>query len=304
MAKKRVTRESKDWPYTWDAEAFSSRVTPLLPHGTQQDVESKAKVPPATISNWKNKGSISHPYVDYMQRLAQALNVSAGWLAFGEGAADQSEMRLLEAIRSFETPPIDTAIRILEALPLPRKVVIRPVERKAKSRRDEFPVYPRVLDGVPGAVALPQWVDLAAGWGEDLEQSDELVYVGDLPKAKGLHCVKVRGDSMDPTFRAGDVLIVRPFPNGGWELPALEPGAPKSSRKQIQAIIPDDRVFILQYIDAGRRQGPTLKRVQYDGEDRAWHMQIVADNPGFKSKIMPRESGIAFLAEVIGIVGQ
>lgn len=172
-----------------------------------------------------------------------------------------------------------------------------PISKKPKrvNRRSELATFPITSEAGPGIAQIPRWEAVAAGFGEDLQKSEEFTYIRELPYWQGVHSVLVRGDSMEDTLHPGDLILVQPFPNGGIELPPRGTD-PKNSKKQLQRLVPDDELYILNLNDSG----PTVKRVQYHG-DLDWKLLIVADNGLYRPKPVTAQDKVVFYAKVIGI---
>lgn len=280
----------------WSAKDFDARMTEACPHGMQKKAAEKAGVTSASVSQWRSGLNNQRPFVDQLAAIAEALNVSPAWLAYGEGAKNDSEKFVLNLYRAITEPAQQAA-----TLAVLRTFAGGALPVENNGRRGELTLFHRskkhdVLRRVPvfGAVA--------AGFGEDLEPVDDSLCVDDLPE-RGLHGLKVRGDSMEPTLRPGDVLIVRPFNNAqGFTLSALGSDEPKTPVQQVRRFIQDDEIFILV---GGRFERPTVKRLRYDIiSPTDWHMHIIADNPAASpgSHVLTRKTPLIVYGQVLGIV--
>lgn len=301
---------------SWDYIGFKNRLDAALGSRTQTEIARKIGVAANQISNWKNSSTGEIPRADQVERLADEINVRPGWLAWGEeprtyNQGSEAAPALQEIIDTYFSIPISRAVLELTAKGLREGAgktehapmtspSVKPIESKPKrvNRRDELPVFPIVKSGTKGAIKIPRFEAVAAGFGEDLEQSEEVTYVRELPDYRGVHSILVRGDSMEDTLRAGDLILVRYFGESGINLPARGDN-PKNSKRQLQASVPDDDLFIFSLNDAPA----TVKRIQYQG-DLDWKLIIRADNPEYRIHAMDAKDKIVFYGRVIGIGGR
>lgn len=174
-----------------------------------------------------------------------------------------------------------------------------PPEKGRTNRRNEYRIVPYSSEPMPGAVQIPCFESVAAGFGEDLEKSEDLVHVREFPDWKGVHSLIVRGDSMEDTLKPRDLILVETFNNGdGITLEALQPEDEKTPYRQVQKRIPDDEIYVLS-ID---NEPPTVKRVVYDTHiENDWHLAIVADNKHYKLRVLTRGTPIRFYGRLMAI---
>lgn len=154
----------------------------------------------------------------------------------------------------------------------------------------------------PKAHKIPRWLNAAAGEGCDLELCEDYIYFRELPDAKGVHSAVVRGDSMLLTLQPGDVIVMKEFDSGRWELPQIESKDEKAPLVEFkrQTKLEHNDICILSIND----DAPTLKRIVFDtrrGKD--WKLQIVADNPAAWGSAYQVSIGdkIIFHAKILGI---
>lgn len=156
--------------------------------------------------------------------------------------------------------------------PLPQRI-IKPV-----NRRSEIPVFKIVSRKKQNVTALPKWLDLAIGEGEDLQRCEDLVYFEGIDDFKGLHTATIRGDSMWETLHPGDLVVLKPLPAGA-VLKKLDDPRERTPMDVWRAKfdIREGDIVVVSIRD----RAPTLKRVHYDTSrgERQWKLQIVADNP-------------------------
>lgn len=167
------------------------------------------------------------------------------------------------------------------------------------NRRNEYRIIPILDRAAKNSVQIPCFEAVAAGFGEDLERSEELVHVRELPDWKGVHSLVVRGDSMEDTLHPRDMILIETFNNGdGLTMEALQPDQEKTPFQQVQKRIPDDEIFVLSIDD----EPPTVKRVLYDTHKPAdWHLLIQADNAQYKPRVLTRGTPIRFYGRLIAI---
>ncbi len=168
---------------------------------------------------------------------------------------------------------------------------------RAVNRRDDLAVFPITGKDDPRAIQIPRFENVAAGFSGEVERSPDLTYIRELPDARGIHSIVIRGDSMVETLQPHDLVLVHSFPNEGLELQPRGSN-PKNSKKQLQQFVPDDELFIISLNEEGVR----IKRIQYQGE-LDWKLQIVSDNPHYRVHTVTAEDKVIFYARVIGIGG-
>lgn len=260
----------------FDAKVFRKRLDIARAHKgwSQERLAKELKMRPTTVSHWVT--GKHPPEVASLLALARLFKRPVGWF-LGDGAEDMNG--------STETPRLS---------PLPERA-ITPV-----NRRNEIPPF-RIVKRKKGAVALPKWLDLACGEGCDLARCEDLIYFEGLDNFKGLHTAEVRGESMEDTLHAGDIVVLRPFPPDAI-LKKLSSPAERTPMDVFRAKfdIREGDVVVVTIRD----RTPTLKRVHYDTSrgERHWKLQIRADNPasGFEMFQVDDEDWIAFHAKVIG----
>jgi len=159
------------------------------------------------------------------------------------------------------------------------KYGVKPVgPRQPVNLRHQLKVFHRTTPDDPKRIPVPKWLNMAAGDGSDLELCEDYIYFRELPDWKGVHSAVVRGDSMLETLEPGDVIVMKEFDGGTWELPQIESPDEKSPLVEFKrrTKLGDNDICVLSIND----DPPTLKRVVFDtsrGTD--WKLQIIADNP-------------------------
>jgi hypothetical protein len=303
---------------TREMRALGLRLKSRLKTRNQLDYARAAEVSPRTIQHWFDGDSL--PDIAELQALARYEGVRPGWLAYDEGAkAPQqvpAEERVLDALRKFESPPYETVLRVLDAIPKPAAPAERPTHVRTRAadaaplaidRRDELKRY-RIARHAQTGPAIPKWLGLAAGEGNDLELSPDYIYFEKLPTTQGVHSAVVKGDSMLMTLQPGDIVLLQEFPSGRFELPQIETEEEKVplARWQRDSLIRDGEICVVSI----NSEPPTLKRVSYDTErgPSDWKLQIIADNPPAWRKGKPFQVAvgdkIVFYARLLGIADE
>lgn len=307
----RVKREG--WtPY---AVGFGVRLTAALKvlGKSQDDVAAVAGIQTTSVSSWKATKGEKHPTVSQLVNLASALRVDPAWLAFDTGAMTANEKAILNELRSFESDQSGTVLKIIRALSMPRKRVQQlpaalPVaavgrEQQPINRRDEVNVF-EITERRDEVPPVPMWLGLAAGEGNDLELSDDLIYIEELKNKKGIHSAVIKGDSMINTLVAGDIVLLQELNGGRLPLPRIESKEEKTPLIQWirHSDIEDEDICVVSI----NGEPPTIKRIGYDTERGAlnWKLQITADNPPAWRKAKPFQvavgDDIVFHAKLIG----
>lgn len=171
------------------------------------------------------------------------------------------------------------------------------------NRRADIPAYRAARKGGKGQ-AVPQWLNLAAGGGVDLELAPELIHIE--TNEKNIHAAVIRkdGDSMRNTLLPGDVVLLKEIHGGRFPLPQIEDATEKIplAKWKTDSGIRDGDIVVVSIND----NAPTIKRVVYDTErgERDWKLQIVADNPpawrGGKTFQVAVGDSVVFHAKLIG----
>jgi hypothetical protein len=254
----------------------------------------------ATISGLtSDREDLKMPDPFAQKAIAELMNASPAWLAFGLGPRDsQAARRAFELAEDFAALPglADVADAYRKASPADRDMLLYvarrqvasmitkadtaplpPKNEKPVNRRDELRVVHVTLE--PRGDRLPTWINLAAGRGRDLEISDEFIHVRELPDWRNVHSLVVSGESMLETLRPGDIVLLRRLENV--EMVSLSKNADIRDDFRVKPmadwkrIVPHDSICVLS-INSGE---PTLKRIKYVGTEAQWFMNIVADNP-------------------------
>ena len=266
-----------------------------------------------TVLNWTKKyGGL--PSIFDVKLIADAAGMTPEFLAFGAAASTPREQRLLEAYRQIEGEP-DLSAAILN-LPYPHKTRVAAAAKLTKrdvgplpeknpvpiDRRGELKVFEVSLEkrGNP----LPTWVKLAAGPGRELEISEDYIHVRELPDWKRHHSLVVAGESMKNTLAPGDIVIMERLENVAMVPFPKRTNLVDMEIKPLSAwhrVIPDESICVLSI----NKEEPTLKRIQYVGNDAQWFLKIVADNPAEweypKGKTVMPEDEVDFYGILRGV---
>ncbi len=142
---------------------------------------------PSTVEGWLNKGLA--PYRKSLGKLVMATGIPAEWWESGEG-----------------DPPVVPALKTMAAM-------------ATFDSGDGKPAPHRVEDAPSGYVVIPLYngVRAAAGGGSVVEHEatdDALIFKEDWirfelgARPQDLYLIRVAGDSMEPTLRSGDTILV------------------------------------------------------------------------------------------------
>lgn len=139
----------------WDQPLFAERFTYArqLRRLTQKEIGVKLKCHESTVSQWQTSDK-NNPSLAIIEGLGEVLEVSPGWLAFGEAddPATEDEQRAVRALRKLNTTQRVKTIEMLEANtegiameasnrpPRRRKPTEQPAEPHAFSPRKSGPL--------------------------------------------------------------------------------------------------------------------------------------------------------------------
>lgn len=167
---------------------------------------------------WKN-GSI--PSSDIIVKLAEFLNVSTDYLLLGTesfGTVSEEQKKILNV---FETlSPIDKARVIERAETLAELATERAAEQKKSQQEAEneplhFPAEPEQSDTDDNCYIEICSLPASAGAGVYLDDSSteplHIVHTAIADRAN--YAVRVSGDSMEPRFHDGDIVLVETCPS-------------------------------------------------------------------------------------------
>lgn len=202
------------------------RLEALISHfdeGRPSRFAKRLGVSPSTISTWMSRNTI-----DYDLIFAKCKGVSPGWLLTGEGNMIKAEL----------AAPKDT--QLLVSTPMPKATT--PTKRHSKTEKKGVPLISQTA--MAGYFAGEEDADINA--------YDYFV----IPSFKNVDfLIRISGDSMEPTYRSGDIVACQVVP--------------------MQDIFFQwNRPYIID-----TNQGALLKRIR-QGEDND-HLLIVSDNPEY-----------------------
>lgn len=254
---------------------------------TQKEVAVAVGVNPLTIIHWE-KGR--QPPANFIFKLGEVLKCDPLWIVTGKESDIQRHIDVAVAAMKEE-------IKSDLGLAMPQ---IRMPERRPKriNRREELPRYHISKTGK--GMKLPQWLNLAAGHGCDLEKSEDYVYLEENQGKAGLHTATVRGRSMEDTLVPGDMIVLEEF-GGGPIMLSPRGDDPKNSYRVLNARVPQDAICVLSIND----DAPTLKRISYDFSRGMmdWRLMILAENMiEWAPRAVSRNDSVTFYAKMVGIV--
>lgn len=211
----------------------------MTPKMTQQQLADALKINRVSITQWET--DITKPALERLSEIASALKVSAEWL-----------------LGSDTTPP---AVDRSSAPQLPSSSVV-PGYDLVSSRK--MPVYAAAMGGEGHIIVT-------------FDQIDEVKRPTELENVKGGYGLLVKGSSMVPAFREGDMALVNPHLPPGREKNVILYHTPPFGG-EVEAMIKElqgwnDRVWHLKQwnpvkeFDEFRQEWPTCHRVvgKYDG---------------------------------------
>lgn len=162
--------------YDAPMETIGSRIrqarTAKRPKLTQTDIANGLKINRVSVTQWES--DLTKPSIDRLPDLAALLGVSAEWLLNGDGPAP--------------TPSTSPASS-------PAAVSIVPGADLVSARK--MPVYAAAMGG-SGHIIV------------SFDQIDEVKRPAELENVKGGYGLLVKGTSMVPAFREGDMALVNP----------------------------------------------------------------------------------------------
>ncbi len=203
---------------------FLERLRTLIPEGQARLVAERAGMSEQTLSKWRTGDIKPNPQLETLRKLAAALRVPIEHLISDEGGQEAGEVE--QAGEAYAT------VRMLAEVSagVPRFVPM-----------DQDPESPRLA--------------FRRKWLEQL--------VGPDLSTKSVFVARVRGDSMSPTIRSGDTILVRRW----W------PPTPERPR---ETILEDGRVYLI--CDPDPDGGLTVKRLAMFGP----MILVYGDNPAFR----------------------
>lgn len=159
-----------------------------------------------SISNWK-KGAA--PNSDIVAKLSVRLNVSTDFLIFGEEKSPSAEQTAKEQLAPDEQELLDNYRKLSEH---DKGKVIGKAETLAELVSEQQLRAP-VSEPVNTPMIKIAFMDIpvSAGFGEplDVEVCENYITVPDTPTSRRADfSVRVSGDSMEPEFSDGDILLV------------------------------------------------------------------------------------------------
>ena len=183
----------------------------------QKDLAAQVGVTANAVSNWEN--GRARPDVALLPRICQALNITMYQL-FGmedpESRITEGERVHLEKYRALTEENRYVADRAIDAM--------LKVQKESVPRLRELVFYSRTL---------------AAGTGDPSEFDDggDSIYLYDSPRVRKADCVfRVNGDSMEPMYHSGDMVLVKRL----IEAADINPG-------EIGAFISGNETYIKEY---------------------------------------------------------
>lgn len=293
-------------------------------HGDVGVVARAADSDPATIWSWRQVGE-GLPDVFQLALIAQAKNVSAAWLAFGQGPRDpqlaeqglglsaevEKNPGLKEVIGAYCRGNEEDRAGMRWAASKVQAGFLdsfggysgREGESGGRGRSDrwrgELALF-SVAKGVRrrGAPSAPEWLQRATETGGPLEANREHLFFRELGDGAGVFSARVRGDAMREALVVGDVVVLRAAGKDGVKLSRGEGVDRTNAVAQTRVDVPDDSVWVVQV----NGEEPTLRRVRYYSAGAEWHVMLQADNPlepGYP-RIVTRQDEVTFWARVIG----
>lgn len=202
------------------------RLEALISHfddGKPSRFAKRLGVSPSTISTWMSRNTI-----DYDLIFAKCKEISPGWLLTGEGNMIKVEQA------------VPKATQLLVSTPMPKATA--PTKRSSKIDKRGIPLISQTA---------------MAGYFTGEEDADINAYdYFVIPSFKNVDfLIRISGDSMEPTYRSGDIVACQVVP--------------------MQDIFFQwNRPYIID-----TNQGALLKRIR-QGEDNN-HLLIVSDNPEY-----------------------
>ncbi|MCW8128951.1 MAG: helix-turn-helix domain-containing protein [Planctomycetota bacterium] len=229
----------------------------------QTQLAEQLGVMQSALSHWER--NVKKPSREHVEKLCAILNLTADW---------------------FLTGPEKPGMKIR-----PMEKTFAPVDR-----RTDLNVYNR--ERASARIAIPTWLNAAAGPGMFLELSDDYWYIPKLSRGRGIHLAVIRGESMKETLRPGDMIVMQSFADRGLVMPPLRYGAPKSSMREWRSKIEDGAIYALSI----NNEGVTVKRVLFQGQEPDWYVMIEADNRNeWEPRTIRLGDEVTFFAKVLGL---
>lgn len=161
----------------------------------------------STFSKWKSKPT-SKLDLDILVKIANYLNVSTDYLLTGKKTDSKAIINVGARLQPDEQELLNNYRR------LPEKERIKLISRAEA-----------IADVYTDAVQDESYIDLpydndngavSAGFGENLSDYEkwDVIQVAETPESrKADFCLKVQGDSMQPAFHDGDIVLIRKQPS-------------------------------------------------------------------------------------------
>lgn len=179
---------------------------------TQRELAGKLDVKHNTISNWEH--GVSGPDVETLNSLCKILDVSADYLFRGEAVLslnsspfDQNEVDILRKFRTLNHNSKEAVKVLLDHFYLTENNIKKAADSLAGHAASRKPV----LELIEGRISTQS---VAAGFGTYLDEDnfEPITVLKNKFTKNAAFFVPVSGDSMEPRFKNGDVLIVEDIP--------------------------------------------------------------------------------------------
>lgn len=139
----------------WDQTSFNTRLTATLSKRdlTKKSLSDQLKVSPVTVTRWGSSRD-NKPSLDMICAIAEKLDVTPSWLAFGHDDAtmDDEEFELIEDWRKMPDAERHAFSALCHTIVQDRSAVLKPAGKRSRSLSGAAPATQPALSPLPPVV--------------------------------------------------------------------------------------------------------------------------------------------------------